>query len=290
MSNPDLDIEARRLRLDSLPPLRDVISAHGLQAKKSLGQNFLLDQNITDKIVRLCGISEGLNVIEIGPGPGGLTRSLLRSPAAGVWAVEADFRAVAALSDLNSAAAGRLHILQGDALAVDARDLCAIPRAVIANLPYNIATPLLLGWLQHLYEDQGAYAFLALMFQKEVAQRICAAPSGKAYGRLAVISQWLCEAKILVELPPSVFTPPPKVRSAVVKLVPRQLPADSPPFAAVERVTALAFQGRRKMVRSSLAPYEKHFEEAGIDPQARAENLSVAQYIRLAQLGGDPVS
>lgn len=278
------------MALDSLPPLREVIAAHGLQAKKSLGQNFLLDQNITDKIVRLCGVPEGLNVIEIGPGPGGLTRSLLRSPAARVWAVEADSRAVAALADLKNAAAGRLHILEGDALSVDARDLCPTPRAVIANLPYNIATPLLLGWLQHLYEDQGAYAFLALMFQKEVAQRICAVPSGKAYGRLAVISQWLCEAKILVELPPSVFTPPPKVRSAVVKLVPRRLPADSPPFAAVERVTALAFQGRRKMVRSSLAAYEQHFNEAGIDPQARAENLSVAQYIRLAQLGGDPVS
>lgn len=276
--------------LDSLPPLREVIAAHGLQAKKSLGQNFLLDQNITDKIVRLCGIPEGLNIVEIGPGPGGLTRSLLHSPAAAIWAVEADSRAVAALGELKNAAAGRLRILEGDALSVDVRTLCEAPRAVVANLPYNIATPLLLGWLQHLREHPGAYAFLALMFQKEVAQRICAQPSGKAYGRLAVIAQWLCEAKILVELPPSVFTPPPKVRSAVVKLVPRSLPADAPVFEAVERVTALAFQGRRKMVRSSLAAYAAHFEAAGIDPRARAENLSVAQYIRLAQFGGDPVS
>lgn len=274
----------------ALPPLREVIAAYGLQAKKSLGQNFLLDQNITDKIVRLCGVSLGINIIEIGPGPGGLTRSLLRSSAEGVWAIEADSRAVVALGDLADAAQGRLHVVEGDALSVDVQALCVQPRAIIANLPYNIATPLLLRWLRDLRIDREAYSFMALMFQKEVAQRICAPPSGKAYGRLGVISQWLCEAKVLIELPPSVFTPPPKVRSAVVKFVPRILPENSPSFEAVEQVTALAFQGRRKMVRSSLAPYAAHFEAAGIDPQARAENLSVEQYVKLALLQGDRVS
>ena len=285
MSDPDLH-EKERAALAKLAPLRDVIAAYGLQAKKSLGQNFLLDQNITDKIVRLCGALDGVNVIEIGPGPGGLTRSLLRSHAARVRAVEADPRAVAALSDLKEAAGGRLRVIEGDALEIDPVSLCPAPRAIIANLPYNIATPLLLRWLEDLRTDGGAYGFLALMFQKEVAQRICAQPSTKAYGRLSVISQWLCEAKVLVELPPSVFTPPPKVRSAVVRLVPRSLPADAPDFAALERVTAAAFQGRRKMVRSSLCDYMQHFDEAGVDPQARAENLSVAQYVRLAQLSG----
>lgn len=268
--------------LSGLPPLRDVIAAHGLQAKKSLGQNFLLDQNITDKIVRLCGGLKGLNVIEIGPGPGGLTRSLLRSEAAKVIAIEADPRAVVALEGLQDAAAGDLNILRGDALETDLPRLCEAPRTVIANLPYNIATPLLLRWLRDLRADRETYSFLALMFQKEVAQRICAAPGGKDYGRLGIIAQWLCDVKVLVELPPSVFTPPPKVRSAVVRFVPKNLEGRQPDFSAMERLTALAFQGRRKMVRGSLKDYAQHFERLGIDPQSRAEELAVEDYVRLA--------
>lgn len=265
-----------------MPPLREVIAAHGLQAKKSLGQNFLLDQNITDKIVRLCGSLKGLSVVEVGPGPGGLTRSLLRSDAAKVIAIEADPRAVSALNDLHNAAGGDLVIIQGDALESDLPSLCPLPRAVIANLPYNIATPLLLRWLRDIRENRETYSFLALMFQKEVAQRICAVPGGKDYGRLGIISQWLCDVKILVELPPSVFTPPPKVRSAVVRLIPKILEGAQPDFAAMERVTALAFQGRRKMIRGSLKDYAQHFERLSINPQSRAEELSVADYVRLA--------
>ncbi len=268
--------------LSDLPPLREVIAAHGLQAKKSLGQNFLLDSNITDKIVRLCGSLSGLSIIEIGPGPGGLTRSLLRSDAAKVIAIEADPRAVAALEGVRHAAGGDLDILQGDALDVDLPSLCEAPRAVIANLPYNIATPLLLRWLRDIRENRETYSFLALMFQREVAQRICAAPGGKEYGRLGIIAQWLCDVKILVELPPSVFTPPPKVRSAVVRLVPKVLDGAQPDFAAMERVTALAFQGRRKMIRGSLKDYAQHFERLGIDPQRRAEELGVVDYLNLA--------
>ena len=273
-------------QIDDLPPLRDVIARHELMAKKALGQNFLLDLNLTSRIARQAGPLDGHDVVEVGPGPGGLTRAILAAGARRVIAIERDRRCLPALAEIAARYPGRLEVIEGDALEIDAVSLCPAPRAIIANLPYNIATPLLLRWLEDLRTDGGAYGFLALMFQKEVAQRICAQLSTKAYGRLSVISQWLCEAKVLVELPPSVFTPPPKVRSAVVRLVPRSLPADAPDFAAVERVTAAAFQGRRKMVRSSLCDYMQHFEEAGVDPQARAENLSVAQYVRLAQLSG----
>ena len=271
--------------VSSLPPLREVISAHDLNAKKSLGQNFLLDLNLTDKIVRQAGDLDGVHVLEVGPGPGGLTRSLVASECERVTAIEMDHRAIEALQGLVEVADGKLEVREGDALAADLKAISDAPRGIVANLPYNIATPLLLKWLRELREDRGSYAFMCLMFQKEVAQRICAKPSTKAFGRLAVISQWLCDVRAVVELPPSAFTPPPKVRSSVVLFKPKVLDADAPPFEAVERVTAQAFQKRRKMVRSSLQNYVEFFDSVGIDSQARAENLTIDDYVRLAKAG-----
>ena len=273
--------------LNNLPPLRDVINDHGLRADKALGQNFLLDQNITDKIVRyaddVCGGLAGKHVIEIGPGPGGLTRSLLRSDAASVTAVEFDPRAITALEHLKNAADGRLEIVQGDAMKIDLRTLTEAPRVIVANLPYNIATPLLLGWLKNLYDDPGCFDGFVLMFQKEVAQRIAARVNEDAYGRLSVIANWMCETKKLFDLSPAAFTPPPKVTSSVVALVPRMQEADRPYYRAVEKVTAAGFGQRRKMVRSSLKGYTPYFEQCGIDDTLRAENLDVIDYIKLAQ-------
>lgn len=269
---------------ENLPPLRDVIAAHGLRAEKKLGQNFLLDRNITDKIIRQAGDLSGKTVIEIGPGPGGLTRSLLRSAACKVIAVEFDARAVAALEDLKAIDPARLEIIQGDALHLDLLALSAAPRVIIANLPYNIATPLLVKWLQQIYADHSAYDEMILMFQKEVAERITASPGSKAYGRLSVVSQWLCDCKKLFDLPPSAFTPPPKVRSSIVRFTPKVLAPERPDFAAVEKVTAAAFGQRRKMLRSSLKDYAGHFAVLGIDPEKRAENLSVEEFLKLAKV------
>lgn len=269
---------------DPLPPLRDVIAAYDLQAQKKLGQNFLLDRNITDKIVRAAGDLSGVTVIEIGPGPGGLTRSLLQSPARRVIAVEFDERAVRAVQDLTQYSAGRLEVVQGDALETDVPALAAAPRAIVANLPYNIATPLLTGWLKQLRDDPGAFVSMTLMFQKEVARRIVAPSGGKAYGRLSVIAQWLCDVRKVFDLPPSAFTPPPKVSSSIVQFTPKALPADAPAFAAVEKVTAAAFGQRRKMVRTSLKDYAGHFESLGIAPEARAENLTVDDFVNLAAI------
>lgn len=270
--------------LDALPPLREVIAAHGLRAEKSLGQNFLLDRNVTDKIARQIPDIAGKNVVEIGPGPGGLTRSLLRAGAKKLWAVEFDGRAMAALEDLKAVSGGRLEIVHADALKTDLTALVPAPRVIAANLPYNIATPLLVRWLEQLRQDPGAYDAMILMFQKEVAQRI-AAPSGtKAYGRLSILCQWLCEAKKLFDLPPSAFTPPPKVTSSVVRLLPRAAQTDAPSFAALEKTTAAAFGQRRKMIRSSLKGHEAALEKLGIDPSRRAEDLSVAEFIALARL------
>ncbi len=269
--------------IENLPPLREVISQHDLRAEKSLGQNFLLDQNLTDKIVRQAGELAGKTVIEIGPGPGGLTRSLLKSDAAKVIAVEYDPRAVEALQSLKDAAQGRLEIIQQDALELDIQSLCDGPRVIAANLPYNIATPLLLGWLKNLRETPGCFDEMILMFQKEVAQRICAQSGNKTYGRLSVISQWLCDAKAVMEIPPSAFTPPPKIKSSVVRFVPKALDGDAPQFATVEGLTAQAFGQRRKMIRSTLKGYVDYFEKLGLKPEARAEELSVASFIALAK-------
>ncbi len=271
-------------RLDNLPPLRDIIETHGLRAQKKLGQNFLLDQNITDKIARLAGDLKDKHVFEIGPGPGGLTRSLLRTDAAKVTAIEFDLRAVAALQGLQEAAEGRLEVIAGDALRLDLCSLAPAPRAVVANLPYNIATPLLVSWLRQIRADQGAYDSMTLMFQKEVGERIVAQPGSKTFGRLGILCQWLCDVSIVYELPPSAFTPPPKVSSCVVHFRPKTIGADAPDFRAVEKVTAAAFGQRRKMIRTSLKDYAGRFEALGINPEARAENLSVQNFIDILQI------
>lgn len=270
--------------IDSLPPLREIIRDHDLRAEKKLGQNFLLDLNLTQKIARAGGDLSGCHVFEIGPGPGGLTRALLKTNAARVSAVEFDPRAVAALESLVAASRGRLDILAGDALAVDITALPAMPRAVVANLPYNIATPLLIGWLEKIAVDAGAFQSLTLMFQKEVAQRIVAAPGSKMYGRLSVMTQWLCRAKMSFDIAPSAFVPPPKVVSTVVHLVPRARDKNAPSFATMEKVTAAAFGQRRKMIRTTLKPWAGHFEVLGLNPESRAEELAIKDYIALAMI------
>jgi 16S rRNA (adenine1518-N6/adenine1519-N6)-dimethyltransferase len=270
-----------------LPPLREVIAAHGLRAEKALGQNFLLDQNLTDKIVRLTnsagGDLSGLHVFEIGPGPGGLTRSLLQSQAQSVTAIEFDPRAVAALQDLQARAPERLAIMQGDALKADLTALKPAPRAIIANLPYNIATPLLLGWLRQIRQNPGNFTLMALMFQKEVGDRILAPPGTKTYGRLSVITQWLCDVRRIMDLPPSAFTPPPKVRSSVLLFKPKLLQNDAPQFEAIEAITAEAFNQRRKMIRSSMKSYAAVIAQLGIDDARRAETLSVEEFVAIAK-------
>jgi 16S rRNA (adenine1518-N6/adenine1519-N6)-dimethyltransferase len=269
--------------LSSLPSLRDVIDEHDLRAKKSLGQNFLLDLNLTEKIVRQAGDISGCHVFEIGPGPGGLTRALVNSDADKITAIEYDSRAIQALQSLVDLSGNRLDVIEADAMDTDLTVLGDTPRAVIANLPYNIATPLLIGWLKQIRQNQNAYRSMTLMFQKEVAQRITAQRGDKHYGRLAVMSQWLCDVDIVMTIPPGAFTPPPKVTSSVVHIRPKTLEPAAPSFKAVEAVTAAAFGQRRKMIRSSLKLYISHFEELGLNPELRAENLSVDQFIALAQ-------
>ena len=266
-----------------LPPLREVIDRHGLMAKKSLGQNFLLDLNLTAKIARAAGDLAGKNVIEIGPGPGGLTRALLDTEAISVHAIERDDRCIAALQDVVQAYAGKLVIHADDAMKVDATTLCPAPRAIVANLPYNIATPLLIGWL----EQAAAFDSMTLMFQKEVAERITAKPQTKDYGRLSIISQWLTKAEKKFDIPPSAFTPQPKVTSTVVHLKPRLDRKDSVRFEVMEKVTAAAFGQRRKMLRQSLKTLNVDAEQllaaANIVPTARAEEIDIAGFIRLAE-------
>jgi 16S rRNA (adenine1518-N6/adenine1519-N6)-dimethyltransferase len=266
----------------SLPPLREVIAAHGLGARHSLGQHFLLDANLTARIVRAAGDLAGRNVIEVGPGPGGLTRALLTSAAASIVAIELDRRAIGAIEQLARAAAGRLTIVEADALRVDLRSLIPPPRQIVANLPYNVASPLLVRWLR----EAAAFERMTLMFQREVAERIVAAPGTDAYGRLSVLACWLCENHIALRLPPDAFVPPPKVWSAVVVLIPRAVQPEPALFAAMERLTAAAFGQRRKMLRGALKPLggEALLARAGISPDRRAETLSVAEFDRLARL------
>jgi 16S rRNA (adenine1518-N6/adenine1519-N6)-dimethyltransferase len=273
-------------QIDDLPPLREVIRRHGLAAKKSLGQNFLLDLNLTARIARAGGALEGATVVEIGPGPGGLTRALLAEGAARVIAVERDARAIAALAEIAAHYPGRLSVVEGDALEFDAPAHLAGGRArVIANLPYNIATALLVDWLT-AEPWPPWYDALVLMFQREVAERIVAAPGGKAYGRLSVLAGWRCDARIMFEVAPSAFVPRPKVTSAVVRLVPRAapLPCDA---QALQRVTEAAFGQRRKMLRQSLKTLGRDplalLEAAGIAPTARAEEIPVAGFVKLAR-------
>lgn len=269
--------------IDDLPPLREVIAAHGLQATKALGQNFLLDRNITDKIARQAGDLSRHTVIEIGPGPGGLTRSLLRAGAAKVVAIEYDKRAIEALESLVTASCGRLTVVHADALNIDIETFVPQgPRAIIANLPYNIATPLTIGWLEKIRKDPSFVDLMLLMFQREVADRITASSGNKVYGRLAIVAQWLCEVRRFYNLPPSAFTPPPKVSSSVVSFVPRKQQAIQPQFSSVEKITAAAFGQRRKMLRSSLGDYASLLDRTGIAANLRAEQLPVDDFIRLA--------
>ena len=268
--------------IETLPPLREVIRAHDLRAEKKLGQNFLLDLNLTAKIVRQAGDLTGKTVFEIGPGPGGLTRPLVLSGARQVVALEYDPRAVAALQGLADASAGRLSIRPCDALETDLTTLGPSPRAIVANLPYNIATPLLISWLRQIRLDKTAYDSMTLMFQKEVADRLTARPNTKAYGRLSVLAQWLCDVRPVLDIPPAAFTPPPKVVSTVVHLVPKTLPDGAPDFAAIEAVTAAAFGQRRKMIRTSLKAYADRLDRMGINLQNRAEDLSVEAFVKIA--------
>lgn len=271
----------------ALPPLIEVIRRFGLEPRKSLGQNFLLDTRLTSKIARATGDLAGCHVVEIGPGPGGLTRALLQAGAARVVAVERDERCVAALGELALAYPGRLEIVAADALTIDATQLVPAPRRIIANLPYNIATPLLISWLR----QAGAWSALGLMFQKEVAERLVARPRSKSYGRLSVLTQWLTAAETVFDIPPGAFLPAPKVTSTVVVLRPRPLPLAPADFATLERVTAAAFGQRRKMLRGSLKSLtvtpEALCAAAGVAPTARAEELGVEEFCALArQVGG----
>ena len=266
--------------LTALPPLRDVIQRFGLDAKRRLGQHFLLDANLTGRIVRTAGPLAGVNVIEVGPGPGGLTRSLLASNAATVIAIEKDPRCVVALQELATVFPDRLTIVEADALEIDCRTLAPPPRAIIANLPYNVGTPLLLNWLR----EAGDYAGFTLMFQKEVAARLTALPGTADYGRLSIITRWRTEPYYQFTIDPRAFTPPPRVTSAVVTLVPRATPLAPATWEALERVTAAAFGQRRKMLRSSLRALGIDPSEAAIDPTRRAEELSVEEFCALARL------
>jgi 16S rRNA (adenine1518-N6/adenine1519-N6)-dimethyltransferase len=266
------------VNLDDLPPLKVSLAAAGIAARRSFGQHFLLDLNITRKIVRLAEIAEGETVVEVGPGPGGLTRALLEA-GAHVVAVEKDARFVPLLAELAAHAPGRLEVLNEDALTA------SLPPGapIVANLPYNVATPLLVGWLTGTSRPSS----MTLMFQKEVADRIAAAPGSKDYGRLSVLAQALCEAKVVMELPARAFTPPPKVASSVVRLTPRSKQPDDEVVERLQRITAAAFGQRRKMLRSSLRPFggEAFCGRIGLDPTLRAEDVSVADYLRLTALG-----
>lgn len=264
-----------------------MIARHKLAARKGLGQHFLLDLNLTGRIARAAGdLSQG-TVIEIGPGPGGLTRALLAEGAAHIIAIEKDRRCLAALAELAEAYPGRLHVMEADALQVDTAALGEAPRRIVANLPYNISTALLTRWLAILAGNPSAFAGFVLMFQKEVAGRLSASPRSKDYGRLTVLTQWLCEVRPLFDIPPRAFTPPPKVTSSVVGLTPRPQPLAPAPLAALERVTGAAFGQRRKMLRQSLkslgvevAPL---IAAAAVPETARAEELKIEDFCAIAR-------
>jgi 16S rRNA (adenine1518-N6/adenine1519-N6)-dimethyltransferase len=273
--------------IDDLPPLREVIRRHDLRARKSLGQNFLLDLNLTARIARAAGPLAGVTVLEVGPGPGGLTRALIAGGAQRVVAIERDDRAIAALAEIAERYPGRLDVVAADALAYDPRtQLAGAPARIVANLPYNIATALLVGWLT-AEPWPPWFDRLVLMFQREVAERITAPPGSKTYGRLSVLTQWRTEARILFDIAPSAFVPAPKVTSSLVEFVPRAtpLPCES---AALQKVTEAAFGQRRKMLRQSLKPLGRDplplLATAEIEPTARAEDIPVEGFVRLARV------
>ncbi|MDE1897118.1 MAG: 16S rRNA (adenine(1518)-N(6)/adenine(1519)-N(6))-dimethyltransferase RsmA [Rhodospirillales bacterium] len=264
-----------------LPSLAETIRRFDLRADKSLGQHFLLDPALLSRIAAAAGNLEGVNVIEVGPGPGGLTRALLETKAAHVTAIEYDKRAVAAITAL-AATTQRLTIIEADAIKADLPTLVAAPRAIVANLPYNIGTLLLVNWLQQAAE----YHSMTLMFQLEVAERICAQPNSGAYGRVSVLAQWLCEVTMLMHIPASAFAPPPKVESALIRLKPRAEQPSRDELKAMERLTAAAFGQRRKMLRGALKPLggETLCAKAGIDASRRAETLSVEEFVALMRV------
>jgi 16S rRNA (adenine1518-N6/adenine1519-N6)-dimethyltransferase len=274
----------------ALPPLREVIARHGIGARKALGQHFLFDMNLTRRIVRAAGDLAGRTVVEIGPGPGGLTRALLESDAARVVAIERDERCLAALAELGAAYPGRLTVIEADALEIDAASVGGDDaddgggkRQIVANLPYNVGTPLLIGWLR----QAARFEAMTLMFQKEVAERLFAPAGGDAYGRLAVLTQWLCDSRIAFDVPARAFVPPPRVTSAVVSLHPRTRPLAPARMETLERVTQAAFGQRRKMLRSALKSLGGDaaalLAHAGVEPTARAEELTVEQFCALAR-------
>jgi len=270
-------------KIGALPALRDVISRYGLDARKSLGQHFLLDLNLTRRIARAAGDLRAGTVIEVGPGPGGLTRALLAEGATQVIAIERDRRCIDALQDLVAAAEGRLKLIEGDATEIDFATLGKPPRRIVANLPYNVATVLLIDWLR----NAPAFQSMTLMFQREVAERIAATPGGKLYGRLSVMANWRCRTRICFGLPARAFTPPPKVASAVVHFDIYPEPLYAADWDAMETVVAAAFGQRRKMLRSALrtlpVPAGELLSAAGIAPEARAEMLDVAAFAALAR-------
>ena len=274
------------MQIDDLPPLRDVIASHGLDAKKSLGQNFLLDLNLTSKIARLAGDISGHDVLEVGPGPGGLTRGLLTAGARRVVALEKDPRCMAALAQIAATYPGRLDVFNADALDFDIRGQLTGPVRVVANLPYNVGTELLVRWLTPK-DWPPFWSSLTLMFQKEVAERIIAKPGTKAYGRLGILAQWKSNPSVVMELPPEAFTPPPKVHSAVVHLEALAEPRFPAPAGLLSSTVAMAFNQRRKMLRSSLksaAPdIETALRDAGLEPTARAEEISLEGFCALAR-------
>ena len=269
-------------RIAALPPLRETIAAHDLDAKKRFGQHFLLDLNLTRRIARAAAPLDAGTVVEVGPGPGGLTRALLLEGAANVVAIELDRRAIDALRELEAAADGHLALVEADALEIEPASLGPAPRRIVANLPYNVSTPLLVRWL-HAADD---LADMVLMFQKEVVDRLVAAPRSKDYGRLSVLAQHVCDVRRLFDIPPSAFVPPPKVVSSVARLTPRPAADRLADLRPLERVTAAAFGQRRKMLRGSLAGLfgdpTAVLTDLGLSPTARAEELSVADFVRLA--------
>jgi 16S rRNA (adenine1518-N6/adenine1519-N6)-dimethyltransferase len=279
---------AARCRMTILPPLRDVIARHGLSASKALGQNFLFDEQLLDRIAAIPGDLKGKTVLEVGPGPGGLTRALLRA-GANVTAIEMDRRCLPALAELEEAFPGQLRVIEGDALKIDPATLFDAPYAIVANLPYNVGTALFTGWLAgrkgHENTWPPQWSSLTLMFQQEVAQRIVAVPGGSTYGRLAVLSQWRSTAKLAMKVHRSAFTPPPKVMSAIVHVIAAEMPAGvSAPM--LERVTEAAFGQRRKMLRQSLKGLPgalAALETLGIAAERRAETLSVAEFVDIAR-------
>ena len=273
--------------MEKLPPLKDVISRHQLRAKKSLGQHFLLDVNLTSKIARYAGNLDQFDILEIGPGPGGLTRSLLHEGARKVVAIEKDNRCIEALEEIQATFPGRLKLLQGDALSTNASEHLADPVRIIANLPYNIGTELLVRWLTSKTWPS-FWQSMTLMFQKEVANRIVASPGRKAYGRLSVMSQWRCDTKIAFNVPATAFTPPPKVESALVHFEALKEPKFPAEVEVLEFVVSKAFNQRRKMLRGALKGYFQNVEEGllniGVLPTKRAEDITVQEYCAMSQI------